>query len=84
VLDAEADDDHDAEFGELESDGRAHATAGVLATVAPTPSANANAPMRPMYFALSIVVPPARHSPCDGDLSAIRRHRGPRGAGADE
>lgn len=53
----EAPDD-DARDDELvpESAGSAHAAAGVVARAIPTPSAAANAPTRPMYFAVPIVV----------------------------
>ena len=37
-----------------ESDGAANATAGVLATAIPTPSATASAHMQPMCFAFSM------------------------------
>ena len=53
----------------LESAGSAYATAGVVATANPTPSATANAPTRPMYFVVLIVVPP----------SMSRRNEGHRG-----
>ena len=57
----EADDDEpddeleeaDDELEELVSVGSANATAGVFATAAPTPSANANAPARTMYCAFT-------------------------------
>ena len=42
------------------SAGSANATPGVLATAIPTPSATANAPTRPMHFAVPIAVPPSR------------------------
>lgn len=44
----ESDDDVDSESGS------ANATPGVLVTAAPMPSATANAPTRPMYFAAPI------------------------------
>ena len=43
--------DEDVEVDESVSVGSAHATPGVLATAAPTPSAAANSPTRPMYSA---------------------------------
>ncbi len=43
--------DADDEDVEPESDGSASATPGVFAIAAPTPSATASAPTRPMYFA---------------------------------
>ena len=55
----EADDDEpddeesDDELEELVSVGSANATAGVFATAAPTPSANANTPARTMYCAFT-------------------------------
>ncbi len=50
----EADDDEpDDEPEELVSVGSANATAGVLATAAPTPSATANTPARTMYCAFT-------------------------------
>ena len=56
VLAADSDDELEAdddEPGELVSVGSANATAGVLATAAPTPSANANTPARIMYCAFT-------------------------------
>jgi hypothetical protein len=53
-----------------ESAGAANATAGVLATAIPTPSATANAPMRPMCFALPMagsLRSPAPHQRGGGD-----------------
>ena len=52
--DGESNDEH-----LLESAGSAYATAGVVATANPTPSATANAPTRPTYFAVLIVGPPS-------------------------
>jgi hypothetical protein len=67
-VDAKPDDD--ARDDELvpESAGSAHATACVVASAIPIPSATANAPTRPMYFAVPIVVP----------LSMSRRNDGHR------
>lgn len=48
--DDELDDDDESVEGP-ESDGSAQATPGVVATAAPTPSAMASAPTRPMYLA---------------------------------
>ena len=58
--DEESDDEPDADDEDVEpdSDGSASATPGVFAIAAPTPSATANAPTRPMYIAVPIVVPP--------------------------
>ena len=47
------EDEPDDELEELVSFGSANATAGVFATAAPTPSANANAPARTMYCAFT-------------------------------
>ena len=47
------DDEPDDEPEELVSVGSANATAGVLATAAPMPSANANTPARTMYCAFT-------------------------------
>ena len=47
------EDESDDELEELLSCGSANATAGVFATAAPTPSANANAPARTMYCAFT-------------------------------
>ncbi|HEY7054190.1 MAG TPA: hypothetical protein VH496_18955 [Mycobacterium sp.] len=57
-VEPELDDELDDELVP-ESDGSADATAGVLTTAIPTPNATANAPTRPMYFALFIVVSPS-------------------------
>jgi hypothetical protein len=58
-LDAD-EEESDDELEELDVEsGSANATPGVLATAAPTPSATANAPTRPIYFAVPIVVPSA-------------------------
>ena len=46
-------DEPDDELEELVSFGSANATAGVFATAAPTPSANATAPARIMYCAFT-------------------------------
>jgi len=54
-----------------ESAGSANATAGVLATATPIPSATANAPTRPMYFALPIAVPSSRSRRNDGHLRRV-------------
>ena len=54
--DDEPDDEReesDDELDELVSVGSAYATAGVFATAAPTPSANANTPARTMYCAFT-------------------------------
>ena len=56
--DVEPESDGDDEDVEPESDGSASATPGVFAIAAPTPSATANAPTRPMYIAVPMVVPP--------------------------
>jgi hypothetical protein len=53
-----------------ESAGAANATAGVLATAIPTPSATASAPMQPMRFVFFMVVSlrsPAPHQRGGGD-----------------
>lgn len=47
---------------ESESVGSAHTTPGAVAMAMPTPNATANPPIRPMYFALPIVVPLANHA----------------------
>ncbi|MFG1933883.1 hypothetical protein ACGFK1_25040 [Mycobacterium sp. NPDC048908] len=56
----ELDDDCESD-GELalESAGSASATPGVLVTAVPIPTAIANAPTRPMCFAVLIVAPPS-------------------------
>ena len=54
----ELDDELDDEFDEPESAGLADATHGVAATPAPMPRATANAPIRPIYLAYPMVVPP--------------------------
>ena len=58
-LDSDFDEESDAagEDVEPESDGSASATPGVFAIAAPTPSATASAPTRPIYIAVPIVVP---------------------------
>jgi len=58
--DEESDDEPDADDEDVapDSDGSASATPAVFAIAAPTPSATANAPTRPMYIAVPIVVPP--------------------------
>jgi hypothetical protein len=56
--DAESDggfDDDESDFDEDELESSASATPGHAATAAPTPSATASAPTRPMYFALPVV-----------------------------
>ena len=53
VDDAPDDDERDDELVP-ESPGAANATAGVLATAIPTPSATASAHMQPMCFAFSM------------------------------
>ena len=56
VLAADSDDELEADDddpGELVSVGSANATAGVLATAAPMPSANASTPARTMYCAFT-------------------------------
>jgi len=51
----EVDELEDAELDdELESDGSASATPGMVAIAVPTPSATANAPTRPIYLACPI------------------------------
>jgi len=64
-LDSDFDEESDAdgEDVEPESDGSASATPGVFAIAAPTPSATASAPTRPMYFAVPIMI----SSPVGGD-----------------
>ena len=64
-LDSDFDEESDAddEDVEPESDGSASATPGVFATAAPTPSATASAPTRPMYFAVPMMI----SSPVGGD-----------------
>ena len=64
VSDEERFADEDGDFEEESDDGLAEpasgsasATPGVVASAAPTPSATTNAPTRPMYRALPIVVP---------------------------
>lgn len=51
------DDESDDELEELESVGSANATAGVLATAAPMPSATANTPTRTMHCAFTAIRP---------------------------
>jgi hypothetical protein len=72
AVDPDSGDELDGDRGSdgellLESAGSASATPGVLATPIPTPSATANAPTRPMYFALRNVIPspicPAKRRP---------------------
>ena len=65
--DEESDDEPDADDEDVEpdSDGSASATPGVFAIAAPTPSATANAPTRPMYIAVPIVVPSPVESGAD-------------------
>ena len=72
-LDSDVDEESDAdgEDVEPESDGSASATSGVFAIAAPTPSATASAPTRPMYFAVPIVVP----SPAKAMQTARAGHR---------
>ena len=72
-LDSDFDEESDAdgEDVEPESDGSASATPGVFAIAAPTPSATASAPTRPMYFAVPIVVP----SPAKAMQTARAGHR---------
>ena len=48
---ADALDDDESEADDDSADGSATATHGVVATAVPMPSATANAPTRPMYFA---------------------------------
>ena len=64
-LDSDFDEESDAdgEDVEPESDGSASATPGVFAIAAPTPSATASAPTRPMYFAVPMMI----SSPVGGD-----------------
>ena len=54
----ELDDESGDEFDEPESEGLADATHGVAASPAPMPSPTANAPIRPIYLAYPMVVPP--------------------------
>ena len=70
-LDSDFDEESDADGEDVEpaSDGSASATPGVFAIAAPTPSATASAPTRPMYFAVPIVVP----SPVEGDADSPSR-----------
>jgi hypothetical protein len=63
--------DADGEDVEPESDGSASATPGVFAIAAPTPSATASAPTRPMYIAVPIVVP----SPVEAMQTTRAGHR---------
>ena len=67
VLDSDFDEESDADGEDVEpaSDGSASATPGVFAIAAPTPSATASAPTRPMYFAVPIVVPSPGESGAD-------------------
>ena len=71
-LDSDFDEESDAdgEDVEPESDGSASATPGVFAIAAPTPSATASAPTRPMYFAVPIVVPSPGESDADSPSRA--------------
>ena len=64
-LDSDFDEESDAddEDVEAESDGSASATPGVFVIAAPTPSATASAPTRPMYFAVPMMI----SSPVGGD-----------------
>jgi hypothetical protein len=55
-----ADDSDDAE---LELESSVSATPGALATHVATPNVAANAPTRPMYFALPILAPPLHEHP---------------------
>ena len=55
----ESDDDKSEDEHLLESVNSADANAGVVATATPFPSRTANAPTRPTYFAVLIVVPPS-------------------------
>jgi hypothetical protein len=74
VMDAASGDEPEPGDGDVESEdelvlvsaGAASATPGLLATAAPIPRATANAPTRPMYFALPITLPPARLPVGDG------------------
>lgn len=49
-VDEEADELDVSELDEVESEGSASATPGIVATADPTPSATANAPTRPTYL----------------------------------
>ena len=71
-LDSDFDEESaaDGEDVEPESDGSASATPGVFAIAAPTPSATASAPTRPMYFAVPIVVPSPVESGADSPSRA--------------
>ncbi len=60
----------DAEQHERQVVRVASATPGVFAIAAPTPSATANAPTRPMYIAVPIVVPSPVESDADSPSSA--------------
>jgi hypothetical protein len=54
----ELDEELDDEFDEPELEGLADATHGVATSPAPMPRATANAPIRPIYLAYPMVVPP--------------------------
>jgi hypothetical protein len=70
-FDEESDDEPDADDEDVEpdSDGSARATPAVFAIAAPTPSATANAPTRPMYIAVPMMVP----SPVESDADSPSR-----------
>ena len=62
-LDDLADDEDVAgDVLDAESDGLADAAHGVAASPTPMPRAIASAPMRPMFFAYPMVIPPCRPS----------------------
>ena len=75
-LDSDFEEESDAEGEDVEpaSDGSASATPGVFAIAAPTPSATANAPTRPMYIAVPIVVPSPVESDADNPSTAPMSH----------
>lgn len=54
---------------ELESDGSATATPGMVATAEPTPSATANAPTRPIYLTCPIMAPCWMGFPAPGNTT---------------
>ena len=56
------------------SDGSASATPGLFAIPAPTPSATANAPTRPMYIAVAMMVPSPVESDADNPSTAPMSH----------
>jgi len=74
--DEESDDDPDAddEDVEPEADGSASVTPAVFVIAAPTPSATANAPTRPMYIAVPMMVPSPVESDADNPSTAPMSH----------